>query len=256
MRKFQLFIIMIIGLAIFAGCENTNSDGPLGIANESSVSLMKTGEKSVMPQTITSTGTVTVIHGVPGLTVDVYINGSKTLAAFEPWTVTDPLQLPEGNYNIVIVPKGGNPANPAISGSAFLPAGANVSIIAHLTAAGSPTLTVFVNDVSSLKSGTGRLTVRHTAQAPAVDLRLYRGETTDKMLGVFTNLTNPNQITSDLRPGDYTVTLTPTGTSTVVYGPITFGLNPKRSTIFYAVGSISDGSFRILTQKINLYYGK
>jgi hypothetical protein len=256
MRKFQLFVLLILGLALFAGCENSNTNNPVGIPNESSAGFMKNAEKSVMPQTLTSNGTVTVIHGVPGLTVDVYVNGVKTLPAFEPWTVTDPLQLPEGNYDIVIVPEGGNPANPAISGSALLPAGANVSIIAHLTAAGAPTLSVFVNDVSALKSGTGRLTVRHTAQAPAVDLQLYRGDGTDKLVGVFSNLSNPNQSMADARPGDYTVTLTPAGTSTVVFGPATFGLQPKRSTIFYAVGSISDGSFRLLAQKINLNYGK
>ena len=254
MRNLVLVLMsLLIGL-FTVGCNQ--ADEPVGISSEGSAALSKSRPSVETAISSAQTGTVTVIHGVPGLTVDVYVNGSKTLAAFEPWTVTDPLQLPEGNYNIVIVPEGGNPANPAISGSAFLPAGANVSIIAHLTATGAPTLSVFVNDVSDLKSGTGRLTVRHTAQAPAVDLQLYRGDSTDKLLGVFRNLSNPNQISSDARPGDYTVTLTPSGTSTVVFGPTTFGLQPKRSTIFYAVGSISDGSFRLLAQKINLNYGK
>ena len=47
-----------------------------------------------------STGTVTVVHGVQGLTVDVYVNGELTLEDFAPKTVTDPLQLPAGNYEI------------------------------------------------------------------------------------------------------------------------------------------------------------
>ena len=36
------------------------------------------------------TGTVTVIHGIPGLVVDVYVNGALTLKDFQPLTVTSP----------------------------------------------------------------------------------------------------------------------------------------------------------------------
>ena len=46
-------------------------------------------------------GTVYVVHGVPGLTVDVYVNGDLTLPGFEPETIAGPLSLPEGDYNIV-----------------------------------------------------------------------------------------------------------------------------------------------------------
>ena len=77
------------------------------------------------------TGTVTVVHGVPGLTVDVYVNGGLTLPDFAPGTITDPLSLPEGTYDIEIYPAGADPSAsaPAIAGSAFLPAGANASIV-------------------------------------------------------------------------------------------------------------------------------
>ena len=41
-------------------------------------------------------GTVTVVHGIPGLTVDVYVNDALTLDNFAPDTVTDPITLPAG----------------------------------------------------------------------------------------------------------------------------------------------------------------
>ena len=44
-----------------------------------------------------SDGTVTVVHGVPDLTVDVYVNDALTLGDFEYGTVTDPLTLPAGD---------------------------------------------------------------------------------------------------------------------------------------------------------------
>src|SRR5690554_5571160 len=87
-----------------------------------------------------ATGTVTVIHGVPGLTVDVWVNGQATLEGFESGTITDPLELPAGDYEIEIYPAGTDPAgaDPAISGSTSLPQGANATITAHLTEAGQP----------------------------------------------------------------------------------------------------------------------
>lgn len=72
-------------------------------------------------------GTVTVLHGVPGLTV--YVNGDLTLEDFTPGTVTDPLELPAGDYDLAV-------------------RAADASIIAHLDDAGPPTLGVFVNDTS------------------------------------------------------------------------------------------------------------
>lgn len=196
-------------------------------------------------------GTVTVIHGVPGLVVDVYVNGALALPNFEPYTVTDPISLPEGNYNIVIVPAGGNPANPAISGSVFLPAGANASIIAHLTAAGAPTLSAYVNDLSGIKPGDSRLVVRHDAAAPAVDVKLARpGMGGEKSAAVLPNLSNPNQVSADVKPGRYEASLSPAGSDQTVFGPATLKLKPGMVTIVYAVGSIGDGTFTLLSQKI------
>jgi hypothetical protein len=196
-------------------------------------------------------GTVTVIHGVPGLVVDVYVNGALALPNFEPYTVTDPISLPESNYNIIIVPAGGDPANPAISGSVFLPAGANASIIAHLTAAGAPTLSAYVNDLSGIKPGESRLVVRHDAAAPAVDVKLARpGMGGEKSAAVLPNLSNPNQVSADVRPGRYEASLSPAGSDQTAFGPATLKLKPGVVTIVYAVGSIVDGTFTLLTQKI------
>ena len=86
-----------------------------------------------------ATGTVTVIHGIPGLTVDVYVDGTLTLEDFAPDTVTAPLELPAGTYQIAIRPaNAAADSAPVLAGSATLPAGANASIVAHLDANGQP----------------------------------------------------------------------------------------------------------------------
>jgi len=198
-------------------------------------------------------GRVTVIHGVPGLTVDVYVNGGLALPNFEPYTVTDPLTLPEGNYDIEIYPAGADPnaGDPAIAGSAFLPGGANASIVAQLTEDGAPTLSVFVNDISEIDRGLSRLVVRHTAAAPTVDVSLFDRRTGD-FVGTAEGLSNPNEVQLEVPRNRYLATIQPAGTDTVVFGPADLKLDPGFAYFVYAVGSLDDGSFTVLTQAVRL----
>jgi hypothetical protein len=235
------------------GLTGCTTDENLSTAPEMPSVAMKAG-KALSPAA--GNGLVTVVHGVPGLTVDVYVNGAKTLSGFAPGTVTDALELPEGNYDIVIVPEGGDPASPAISGSAFLPAGANVSLVAHLDAVGSPKLGVFVNDAGDIAPGKSRLVIRHTAAAPAIDAAIYRGAEASKYLATLQNLANGGETGLDARPGRYSATLAPAGVAETVFGPASLVLKPKTSTIVYAVGSLADGTFTLLTQDIALNYGR
>jgi len=192
-----------------------------------------------------STGTVTVVHGVQGLTVDVYVNGELTLEDFAPKTVTDPLQLPAGNYEIKIFAANSDPATatPAITGSATLPAGANASIVAHLTAAGAPTLSVFVNDVAPIAAGKARLVVRHAAAAPAVDV-LVDGSP------ALTNLANPNEAKAEVPAGTYAAAVAATGTTTPVIGPANLTLQAGTAYFVYAIGSLQDENLELVIQTI------
>ena len=56
-------------------------------------------------------GTVYVVHGIPGVTVDVYVNGTNTLPNFAPGKVAGPLSLPAGSYAIKIFKAGADPAS-------------------------------------------------------------------------------------------------------------------------------------------------
>jgi hypothetical protein len=169
--------------------------------------------------------------------------------------VTDPLRLALGEYKIDIVPAGGDPANPALSGTATVTNDLNASIVAHLTEAGEPALTVFVNDVSPISWRNSRLVVRHTAAAPAVDVALYDDDDADEdaLVGVIKGLTNPNEEQLEVRARrEYAVTISPADSDEPVFGPAEFKLKKRTSTIYYAIGSLSDGSFELLKQQINL----
>lgn len=193
-----------------------------------------------------STGTVTVIHGVPGVDVDVYVNGDLTLPDFAPDTVTDPLELPAGDYTIDIRPAGAPESDPPIiAGSATLPAGANVTLIAHLEADGTPTLGVYVNDASPTPAGEGRLVVRHTAAAPPVDV-LAGGE------AVITGLANPDEATLTLPAGTVPAAVAAAGTTDPVIGPVDVPVVAGQVTIVYAIGSLDDGTLGALVQTITV----
>ncbi len=189
-------------------------------------------------------GSVTVLHGIPGLTVDVYVNDALTLDNFAPDTVTDPIALPPGDYNIKI--RGAtdpDTAPPILEDNATITTGLNASIIANLAADGSPTINVYANDTSAIPAGQGRLTVRHTAAAPAVDVRAGGSV-------VFPNLTNPNEASAELAAGVVSADVVLAGTSTVVIGPADVDVQAGVSTIVYAVGSATDGNLHVLVQTI------
>lgn len=197
-------------------------------------------------------GTVTgyVVHGIPGLVVDVYVDGALFVEDFTPDTIAGPIVGPaDRSFKVDIVPANGDPAQPALSTTASFPAGANVTIVAHLTEAGAPTLSVFNNDFSKTGAGQTRLIVRHTAAAPAVDALFFPGTANELRVGP---LANGQQTAAGLAAGSYTAALVPTGTSTIAFGPFTAGLQAGKVYVAYAVGSLSGGTFKMLTQVINV----
>lgn len=189
---------------------------------------------------------VTVVHGIPDTPVNVFVNGDLTLRDFAPETVAGPLSLPAGSYEVKIFPAANTAGtgNPVVQATAEVPAGANVTLAAHLTAAGQPAITPFVNDVSQLAPGQARLIVRHTAAAPAVDVRA--GGTP-----VIQGLTNPNQEVLNLPAASVSADVVLAGTSTVAIGPADVNLKEGTATIVYAIGSAEQDSLGLVVQTID-----
>ncbi|MFC0005748.1 DUF4397 domain-containing protein [Micromonospora siamensis] len=187
---------------------------------------------------------VSVVHGIPDTPVDVYVNGKKTLNNFKPGTVAGPLTLPEGEYDITLT-KPGEAIDKAILkvDDAEVPGGANISLAAHLSADGKPEITPFVNDTSKVGAGKARLIVRHTAAAPAVDVRAGGKP-------VFENLTNPKEAKADVDAGTVKADVVLAGTDTVAIGPADLDLKEGTATIVYAIGSAKDKNLGVVAQTI------
>ncbi|WP_406466054.1 DUF4397 domain-containing protein [Streptomyces sp. NBC_00111] len=188
---------------------------------------------------------VSVFHGIPGMTVDVYANGDELLSDFKPGTVTDPQALDAGTYDIQIFEAGQSPdGTPALEKKIKVPDGANATVAAHLSASGKPQLTAFVNDVSKVDANESRLTVRHVAAAPAVDVRAD-GQP------VFTGLENPKEDTTEVKAGTVSADVVLAGTSTVAIGPADLNLKEGTSNVVYAWGSAEDKNLALATQTLS-----
>jgi hypothetical protein len=188
---------------------------------------------------------LSVLHGVPGLTVDVYVNDELTLDDFEPGDLAGPLELPAGTYTVAITAADAADASEPAIGPVDLPleAGGNYTAVAHLDAEGNPTANLFTNDVSDIAAGEGRLTVRHVAAAPAVDV-LAGGS------AVISGLENPNEETLNLPAGTVEASVAAAGTTDPVIGPAPVDVTEGTLTIAYAWGSLEDENLDLAVQTI------
>jgi hypothetical protein len=154
------------------------------------------------------------------------------------------LDLPAGSHQIA-VRKAGDPAaaTPVLSGEATVPAGGNVSLVAHLSATGTTLLTAFGNDPRGIPAGQARLIVRHVAAAPAIDV-LSGGRT---LIG---GLTNPEEKAVTVPAGTITVAVGIAGMIGTMLGPETLSLPAGSVTVLYATGSVVDGTMRLITQPL------
>lgn len=190
-------------------------------------------------------GQVIVVHGVPDLDVDVYVNGDLTLEGFQYGDVAGPLALPAGSYDLEVYAAGADPDtdDPALSGSTDLPAGAVASIAAYLEEGGSPTLGVFVENTDMIDAGNTRITAYHLADFGAVDVLVN-----DDV--VWDGVTNGNGANADVPADTYNIKITAAGDAATVAFDADLTLDEGTNTIAYAVGSVADGNFQVVTAAI------
>lgn len=188
---------------------------------------------------------LSVLHAVPGTTVDVYVDGALTLDNFTPGSLAGPLALPAGSYELAITAADAPDASAPIIGpvSAELTAGGNFTAVANLGTDGTPTANVYSNDLSTIAPGKAHLTVRHVAAAPAVDV-LANGTP------VITNLANPGEKTLAVDAGTISASVAAAGTTAPVIGPADLTLPEGVHTIVYAWGSLEDGNLALATQTV------
>jgi hypothetical protein len=190
--------------------------------------------------------TVMLLHGIPDTPVDVAVDGAvviegfefgdmQDLSAFAGQTLANVEVRLAGTEDVAIGPVAEFP----------VPGSGNWTVVAHLDADGTPTITPFENDTSAVGDGEGRLTVVHAAAAPAVDIVV--GDTRP-----VENAANGDAASLVLPAGEIAgAQVAPTGGDPIADVP-TVTLAAGTNLTVYAVGSLDAGTFTFLTQEIAL----
>ena len=188
---------------------------------------------------------IMLLHGIPGTPVDLSVDGSVVIEGFEPGDMQD-LSAFAGqtltNLEVLLA----DTDTVAIEVPEFaVPASGSWTVVAHLDADGAPTITPFENDTSAVGDGEGRLTVRHTAAAPAVDIVLGDARPVE-------NLSNPDEASLPIPAGEIAgAQIAPTGGDPIADVP-TVTVVAGQNLIVYAVGSLADETFTFYTQDVAL----
>jgi hypothetical protein len=190
------------------------------------------------------TGSLTLVHGIPKTPVDIYVN--KQVIKNVNFTDAATLDLKPGWKRIAIRPKDA-PADstPLLQGTVKLRTGRSLSVVAHLTADGKPTVSVFKNDLRELQPGQARVTIRHTAAAPSVDILANGGK-------LVTDLMNGKEAKADVPAATYDVAVVAHADNSIVAPKAPVTLTAGTNTIVYAVGDLAGGTFTVVPQIIKV----
>jgi hypothetical protein len=194
---------------------------------------------------------VYVIHGIPGVTVDVYaspaggaIPSTPTIPGFQPKQIVG-VTVGPATFDIRIFAAGANPqtATPVIAVlGAAIPDNVELSIVAHLSGAGAPTATVYRNDNTPVAPGWARVSVRHTAEAPAAALTA----------GGLPKLALTNPLFGDLEVPATTIPLqlVVPFTSTAITPTASLSFASGTRYFVYAIGSAAGGTLDFILQAV------
>jgi hypothetical protein len=189
------------------------------------------------------TSTVTIVHGLPRFTADIYVNGDLLLSGFRPREATDPMELPAGTYEVEIRDAGASQDSPpALAADLDVPGGKDLSVIAHLDEAGEPTVSVFANAVPRIPPGQARLLVRHQAAAPPVDVQ-GNGES------LFA-VASGEQVQRALPASELELAVTAANGDDMAIQPTTVELQEGVAHFVYLIGSSEEGTLDFMVQAV------
>lgn len=202
----------------------------LAVAGSLAISLLGVGTANA------ADASLNVVHGIPGVDVNVCVNGSVAIPDFNPGEVVTGVALAGGTYDVKIVRAAGTCADAAIleATGVELAGGENYTAVAYLAQDGTPTLGLFKNNIKPLGKGIARLTVRHTAAAPAVDV-WANGSV------LLEGVPNGASTTMKVPTGVYAAWVSLPGDHTPVIGPAVLNLSKGTAYQVYAWGDDASG---------------
>ncbi|HSJ90833.1 MAG TPA: DUF4397 domain-containing protein [Ilumatobacter sp.] len=193
-----------------------------------------------------ATPTISLIHGIPGTTVDLVVDGTVVLDAFAPGSIVDITSFAGrtlNNVEVVTDDTGDTVIGPVAT--LDVPATGNWSLVAHLDADGDATLSSFENNLADTDNDEARLTVRHTAEAPPVDLVIGDQRPVE-------NAANGASAELELPSGALTAASVALAAGTPILEITGVTLAAQTNTIVHVVGSAEDDTLDVVVQVVQL----
>jgi len=195
----------------------------------------------------TGNATLNVVHGIPGVDVNVCVNGEVAIPDFNPGEVVTGVALSAGTYDLKIVGVADDCSATAIlETTGELWGSKDYTAVANLTEDGAPTLSLFTNRVKPVGKGYARLTVRHTAAAPEVDVWANGAK-------LLANVPNGGSATMMVPKGIYAAWASLPGDYMPVIGPDVLKLAKGTAYEVYAWGSATAGyAFAVVATRVGV----
>jgi len=187
-----------------------------------------------------------VVHGIPGVDVNVCVNDSEALSDFSFGEVVTGVPLADGLYTFKIVAAADDCTADGIlvAADVELMEGKDYTAIAYLKADGTPTLGLYKNNVKPVAKGTARLIVRHNAAAPAVDVWANGAP-------LVTDLANGESAKTVVPKGVYAAWVSLPGDYQAVIGPAVLKLAKGFTYQVYAIGDGTSGyTFAVVATEV------
>jgi len=190
---------------------------------------------------------VTIVHGIPGQTVDVYADDTPLIAGLVPSTTTRTFDLDEGDYALALFSAGAdtNADEALVEADVEIEGGTNVTVVAHLDEDDEFTVSTFENDLDDVPAGDACLIARHTAAAPDVDILL------DDEVAVEGLASGDSSDAAVLDPGTVAVNIAAAGDDAALLdSDVDLTLAEGVCTVAYAIGSLEDDNLGVLLQLV------
>jgi hypothetical protein len=183
---------------------------------------------------------VYVIQGVQGATWSLTVDDEEVAADAPDKEIVGPLALMPGSHSVSAVDAEGV----EVTADLTVEAGASVDVVLHrpVDPTADPLFTSFVNDLSPVKAGSGRVTVAHTAVAPPADIRV-NGEV------LLADVASAEEISTVVPAGVYPIEVVPAATDgPAVLGPVDLPVDGGHLTRVFAIGDATERTMDAVVQ--------
>ncbi|MEV6283243.1 DUF4397 domain-containing protein [Kribbella sp. NPDC051770] len=196
------------------------------------------------PAGAATNGTVYVVQGLPGQTVDVQVDGKVVARGVAATKVVGPFEVASGQRRITAVAGG----KTLVDRQVAVGAGSNQDVVIHRPAAptAAPVITTYANKLTAVPKDKAAVRVAHTAAVGPADIRVN-----GKVL--FANVANGESLDVVVPAGTYTVEIVPAGaTGPVILGPASLPVKAGYLTRVFAVGEPNSKTMNVAVGTIRL----